>query len=122
MYKRQPANSVVQWRVVNERIVQHSDDKGANYATQYALDEKSAVTAGSSPTPLVAWLVGRGGLVIVTIDGRTWRRIAFPEPADLISVLAIDARTATVTTADRRSFTTSDGGASWTPVKAPVKN
>jgi hypothetical protein len=112
-----PANSSVQWRVVSERIVQQSADKGATYATQYTLDEKSTITAGSSPMPLVAWLVGRSGLVIVTVDGRTWRRISFPEPVDLVSVLAIDARTATVTASDRRSFTTTDAGASWTAVK-----
>lgn len=112
-----PANGLVQWRVVNERIVQHSADKGKTYATQYTLDDTSSITAGSSPTPLVAWLVGRAGLVLTTSDGRTWRRTAFPEPVDLTSVLAIDARTATVTTSDRRSFTTTDGGASWSAVK-----
>lgn len=112
-----PADGSVQWRALSDRIVQHSADKGLSWATQYTLDDKSSITAGSSPTPLVAWFVGRGGLVIATIDGRTWRRIAFPEPIDLVSVLAIDARTATVTTADRRSFTTTNGGASWTALK-----
>jgi hypothetical protein len=111
------ADEAVRWRVLSERVIQQSSDSGATWATQYALDEKSTLTAGSSPTPLVAWFVGENGLVVLTTDGRTWRRIPFPEAVNLVSVLAIDARTATVATSDRRSFTTTNGGASWTVVK-----
>ena len=72
------------------------------------------LTAGVAPSSNVCWLVGRFGAITLTTDGRVWRRIKFPEPADLTSVTAADARTATVTTADGRQFATTDGGRTWT--------
>jgi photosystem II stability/assembly factor-like uncharacterized protein len=39
--------------------------------------------------------------------------VSFSENADLVAVSATDASTATVTTADGRKFSTSDGGATW---------
>jgi hypothetical protein len=45
----------------------------------------------------------------------SWRRVGFPEPIDLTAVRATDARTATVTTVDGRSFATTDGGGTWIP-------
>ena len=54
---------------------------------------------------------------VLTTDGATWQRRPIPEAADLTAVRAIDARTATVTTADGRHFATADGGITWTPVR-----
>ena len=71
------------------------------------------LTAGAAPSTSVCWVVGRGGVVLLSIDGRTWRRVAFPEMTDLSAVQTTDARTASVTTADGRMFTTSDGGVTW---------
>jgi hypothetical protein len=80
------------------------------------VDVASQLTAGSAPSPSVCWLVGRGGVVVISIDqGGTWRRVAFPEITDLSAVRATDARTASITTADGRMFSTSDGGATWDP-------
>jgi len=73
----------------------------------------AVLTAGAAPTTTVCWVVGRGGVVLLTTDGRTWRRVAFPEMTDLSAVRATDARTASVSTADGRIFSTSDGGATW---------
>ena len=66
-----------------------------------------------SPARGVCWLVGRGGAILLTVDGRRWSRVAFPEPVDLARIEARDARTAVVTTMDGRVFTTIDGGATW---------
>jgi photosystem II stability/assembly factor-like uncharacterized protein len=51
--------------------------------------------------------------VLLSTDGRSWRRVAFPEMADLAAVQAADAQTANVTTADGRMFRTTDGGLTW---------
>ena len=83
---------------------------GATWTTTPASVE---LTAGSAPSTNVCWVVGRGGAVFRSIDGRTWQRIAFPEMTDLSAVRATDDRTASVATADGRSFTTSDGGLTW---------
>jgi photosystem II stability/assembly factor-like uncharacterized protein len=73
------------------------------------------LTAGASPSPSVIWLVGKGGLVLLsTGDGSTWRRLPFPESADLTAIEASSDTTAIVTTADGRTFGTSDGGVTWT--------
>jgi hypothetical protein len=74
-----------------------------------------ALTAGSSPVPSVCWVVGRGGVVRLSTDGQTWQRIPFPEMTDLSGVQSSDARSATVSTADGRSFRTADGGMTWIP-------
>ena len=61
----------------------------------------------------VGWLVGPEGTVLLSTDGRTWRRIAFVEQADLVGVAATDEKTATVSFADGRTQTTTDAGVSW---------
>jgi photosystem II stability/assembly factor-like uncharacterized protein len=67
----------------------------------------------SSAAADVCWVVGRAGLVLRSIDGRTWQRITFPEMTDLSSVRATDARTASISTADGRTFSTANAGQTW---------
>jgi Photosynthesis system II assembly factor YCF48 len=102
------------WRVLGGRTVQHSSDGGASWATQYTAPENSALLSGAAPSTTAAWLVGRAGIVHATSDGRTWRRVSFPEAVDLVMVTATDARTASITTADKRTFVTTNGGQTWT--------
>jgi len=71
------------------------------------------VTAGSSPSTAVCWIVGRAGTVLRSTDQRTWQRLTFPLPVDLTSVTATDAQSASVVTADGRTFSTVDGGLTW---------
>ena len=101
-----------QWRIVSSAIVQRSTDGGSTWQAQQT-GVQTALVAGAAPSPSVCWLVGRGGTVLLSIDGRSWRRIAFPEMTDLTSVRARDANTATVTTSDGRTFGTTDGGRTW---------
>jgi photosystem II stability/assembly factor-like uncharacterized protein len=73
----------------------------------------AVITAGAAPTPTTCWLVGRGGTVLLTTDGKTFARTSPPDPTDLSAVRATDARSATVTTVDGREFATTDGGRTW---------
>ncbi len=75
----------------------------------------SGLTAGAAPSATVCWLVGRGGVVLLATDGRTFARVAAPAPVDLVSVEAADAVTATLTAVDGRRFRTVDGGRNWQP-------
>jgi hypothetical protein len=77
------------------------------------------LTGGSAPSPTVCWLVGRAGTVLLSTDGGRFEQLPSPAAVDLVGVRATDARTAIVTTADRRSFRTADGGRTWTP--APLQ-
>jgi hypothetical protein len=71
------------------------------------------ITARSTPSPGVIWLVGRAGMVQLATDGRTFARVPFPETVDLTAVTATDERHAIVTTADGRTFQTADAGRTW---------
>jgi Photosynthesis system II assembly factor YCF48 len=103
----------VRWRVLRGRIVEYSSDGGASWTTQYTATDNAMLLSGAAPSSTVAWLVGRAGMVLVTTDGRTWQRVGFPEAVDLVIVTATDARTATVTTADKRTFVTTNSGQTW---------
>jgi hypothetical protein len=102
----------VLWRIDAGRVVQQSTDGGATWATQ-STDTTAFLAAGAAPSPTVCWIAGQRGLVLVTTDGRTWRRVTFPEPVDLSAIRAESADAATVTTADGRVFSTKDGGKTW---------
>jgi photosystem II stability/assembly factor-like uncharacterized protein len=100
------------WRVGVNGTAQVSSDRGATWegtTTGVPFD----LLAVSAPGGATCWVVGRGGTVLLTTDGRTWRRLSFPVAAELTAVQATDARRAAVTTQDGRRFTTLDGGATW---------
>jgi photosystem II stability/assembly factor-like uncharacterized protein len=94
-------------------------DEGRSWQAQ-TTGATTALLAGSSPSPAVFWAVGREGTIMLTTDGRTWRRVTPPASVDLISVTATDASTAIVTTADGRTFRTGDAGQTWTPQENPT--
>jgi len=103
------------WRLAGS-VVQRTNDGGSTWEVVDGPEDLDAVlTAGSSPSPTVLWAVGQAGVVLVTTDGRTLRRLPFPEAVDLTAVEATDATTATVTTVDGRRFRTNDAGRIWTP-------
>jgi hypothetical protein len=107
----------VRWRLVpsaTQTLVERSTDRGVTWTAQQVQAAPVVLTAGAAPQRDVCWLVGQGGAVFVTVDGRTWRRVAFPERIDLTGVIATDARTATVTAVDGRRFRTTDAGVAWT--------
>jgi photosystem II stability/assembly factor-like uncharacterized protein len=94
--------------------VRRTDDGRVAWETR-SDNISTRLTAGASPSPSVIWLVGKGGLELFSTDGRSWRRLRFPEAIDLTAIEASSDTTATVTAADGRRFTTSDGGTTWTP-------
>lgn len=104
---------MVRWRIAGSTI-QRSTDGGVRWELQ-PTGTPAELTAGSAPSVSTIWIVGRGGVVLLSTDGRTWRRVPFPEITDLSVVRARDARSVSVTTADGRSFSTTDAGATWVP-------
>ena len=105
----------IRWRIAGT-VLQHSTNGGTTWdAVQTGV--AAELTMGTAPATTVCWLVGRGGVVLLTTDGRTWRRVPFPEMTDLSVVRTVDAggRVASVSTADGRTFVTTDAGASWAP-------
>jgi hypothetical protein len=105
------------WRIMVNGAVQRSIDSGSTWETQ-STGVTVMLAAGASPSPSICWLVGPEGIVLLSTDGHSWRRIGFPEAADLASVRATDDKSATVGTTDGRAFSTTDGGQTWTRTPA----
>ena len=99
------------WRVTGNTI-EHTQDGGRNWIP-VRLTVNEIITGGSAPAPLVCWFTGRAGLVLLATDGTNFTPLPFPERVDLTSVTATDARRATVTAADGRTFSTGDSGRNW---------
>ncbi|HVH57582.1 MAG TPA: YCF48-related protein [Vicinamibacterales bacterium] len=109
----------VRWRLAG-RTVERSGDAGTTWSTQ-ATGTSIDLLAGASPSVNVCWIVGRSGLVLLTTDGTTWRRLEFPDPsADLVGVVARDGLDATVTAANGRRYRTTDAGRNWTLQENPA--
>ncbi len=99
------------WRVANGAI-ERSEDGGASW-TPIRASTGDTITAGTSPSRSICWLVGTNGLVLITADGSSFARVPIPEAVDLTGIAAADARNATVTTSDGRRFRTDDSGRTW---------
>ena len=73
-------------------------------------------TAGSngvSPSGTICWFIGKDGVVLVTAEGSIFAKVDLPVRVDVASITATDARSATVTTVDGRTFRTDDSGRNW---------
>jgi hypothetical protein len=108
----------VRWRILPSGDVERSL-RGSTTWDRIAIDPPAFIYAGDAPTFRICWLVGRGGVVLRTTDGLHFERLNVPNAADLVSVRAVDADRATVTTTDGRTFATADGGLTW---QAPLQD
>jgi len=108
---RSPDPQVV-WRISGGRYVERSSDAGATWRTQWT-NANARVIAGSAPSADTCWLVGSGGIVLVTRDGKKWHTVEPPAKEDFVAVSAADASSATITASDGRKFETHDGGKNW---------
>jgi len=104
----------VLWRISGGRYVERSGDAGATWRTQWT-NANAEVIAGSAPSVDTCWLVGRGGIVLVTKDGKKWRAVEPPANEDFVGVAATDSSSATITATDGHKFETRDGGKHWLP-------
>ena len=102
------------WRVIAGTRIERTLDAGLTWgALQIEPALKTPLLAGSATSPFNCWLVGREGVVLVTTDGLTFRRVSLPEAVHLTGVTALDNLRATVTAIDGRKFATTDGGLTW---------
>jgi hypothetical protein len=102
----------IRWRLSGANV-ERSTDGGASWElTRTGVSTR--LTAGAAVSPTTIWAVGEAGVVLLSTDGRTWRRVAtFPEITNLSAIRARDARSVSITTADGRIFSTTDAGATW---------
>jgi Putative zinc-finger len=104
-------DSSITW-TIHTNHVQYTEN-GQAAPVQDFLPTNSAIAAGSAPGGKTCWLVGSGGAVVRTIDARNWLAATPPTSADLTAITAQNARAATVTAADGKTYSTTDAGATW---------
>ena len=109
-------DSDIFYRIAKGGFVEISEDGGATWQGQL-LNPSAEFTAGSAPEPRICWLVGRSGIVFLTEDGKSWRKLPSPTSEDLVVVVAKSASNATVTATDDQRWSTDDAGKNWRPVK-----
>jgi hypothetical protein len=112
----QTPDAAVQYRIAGAGVVERSDDGGATWQGQRVM-ANAEILAGAAPSVNVCWLVGRGGMVLMTNDGKNWKKVPSATTVDLVAVTAADAMFATITTADGRKFSTQNGGMTWKLLK-----
>ena len=106
------SGSAVSWRFGTDGVIEKSSDRGQTWVRQSS-GVTTALSQASAPSDRVCWIVGAGGVVLRTTDGLTWQRLTPPTDADLVAVRAWSELAATVTTADRSDYETTDGGKLW---------
>jgi len=109
-------DSGIFYRIAGGGFVEISEDGGATWQRQL-LNPSAEFAAGSAPEPRICWLVGRSGVVFLTEDGKSWRRLPSPTSEDLVVVVAKSASNATVTANDNRRWSTEDAGTNWHLIK-----
>lgn len=112
----QTPDASVQYRIQGAGVVERSKDGGATWQGQ-RVKANAEILAGAAPSENVCWLVGRGGVILMTSDGKKWKRIPSPAVVDFVGVTASDASFATVTAVDGQKFSTQNGGMTWQLMK-----
>jgi photosystem II stability/assembly factor-like uncharacterized protein len=104
------------WRVWPGGKIEFSFDSARTWVTQKS-PVTTDLTAGSSPSSKVCWVVGKAGTVLLTTDkGSHWKQLVSPMKEDLGGVFAQDAKRASIWNVSHKlSFGTNDAGSTWTP-------
>lgn len=106
------------WRLRAAGIIERSEDRGLTWSPQDSGTTRELL-AGSAPSNVVCWIVGRPGVILRTTDGGGhWEKVPAPEKGEVAGIRATDALHATILDrGGRAKFVTSDGGVNWVRVK-----
>ncbi|HEY2845451.1 MAG TPA: YCF48-related protein [Bryobacteraceae bacterium] len=102
----------VLWQIPEQGVLK-SEDGGATWRQASLPVANAHVVSIAAPSGQVCWLAGRDSLILLTTDGTQWQTVAPPVGADFVQVVAENAFSATVATADGLRFQTGDAGKHW---------
>ncbi|MGC0772234.1 MAG: hypothetical protein WB543_04815 [Candidatus Acidiferrum sp.] len=110
------------WRLGPAGSLERSKDEGTKWKAQLS-GVNADLLAGSAPSTQVAWVVGNSGTILRTTDGGAhWTKLDSPVTNDLTGVRATDAFHASIwyvadqQTGVTKTYETTDGGATWSPI------
>lgn len=107
----------VRWRINNQFVVRY-DNNSAIGTALYRLKDEETITAGAAPNGSTLWLVGKSGVVLVSLDGMSFNRVDLPERVDIVRIVTAGSQSLTVMTSDGRQFRTNDFGGTWRQIQA----
>jgi hypothetical protein len=111
-----PGGNVL-WRVSGNGKIERSADRGVTWIPQDAGNTQELVS-GSAPDDQVFWVAGHQTIFRTTDGGAHWAKLASPAATEVGGIVAVDALRATLTDAKgHATFTTTDGGLTWTEAK-----
>ena len=105
----------VLWQIPEQGVLK-SEDGGATWRQAHLPVANAHVVSIAAPSAQVCWLAGRDSLILLTTDGTHWQTVAPPAKADFVQVVAENAFSATVATAEGLRFQTGDAGKHWHPL------
>lgn len=105
----------VLWQIPEQGVLK-SEDGGQTWQSVDLPVANAHVVSIAAPSAEVCWLAGRNSLILLTTDGTHWQTVAPPARADFGQIVAENASSATVATADGLRFQTGDAGKHWHPV------
>lgn len=106
------AEAITRYRVGAAGRIDRSDDGGQTWQPQVS-GVAADLLAHHAVDATTVWAVGARGVVLVSVDGRTWQRVSAPADVDLVRVAARDANTAVVSARDGVQYSTTDRGRTW---------
>lgn len=108
-------DAAVRWRFAGPGFVERSTDGGTSWE-RFDTGVRTQLRAGVCPSASTCWVVGDAGVVVRTLDARTWGLATSPTAEDLIAVESTGAEAAVVLAVSGQRYSTSDGGITWTRV------
>jgi len=105
----------VLWQIPEQGVLK-SEDGGATWHQASLTVANAHVVSVAAPSAQVCWLAGRDSLILLTTDGTHWQTVAPPAREDFVQVVAENAFSATVATAEGLRFQTGDAGKHWHPL------
>ena len=108
------------WIVTQSGTVLKTDDDEKT-VRQQKTGEGIKVLAGSAVNKKICWLIAEKGIVLRTTDGgKHWATSNAPGGTNFTTIKAVSATEATITdTNGKVSYSTVDGGATWSVVARP---
>jgi photosystem II stability/assembly factor-like uncharacterized protein len=114
-------NDGVLWVCGADELIADSTDGGKDWTVSHAAKDSGVLLDVGFANSQVGYATGTTGSLLLTNDsGKTWKRIKAPE--QVLYTASFSDEQHGIVHAPRAIYTTSDGGATWVPVKMDLQS